>query len=100
MSDLFNALFGSNNLKSDSSKDVIEYKYKGDIKKEEEKADVLKNASLLHVRETSRPYETFEKVEPLVEEKAQSKKNTKYNEDIYVKNVNSEQMIAYNPKMY
>lgn len=98
MSDLFNALFGSNNLKSDSSKDVIEYKYKGDIKKEEEKADVLKNASLLHVRETSRPYETFEKVEPLVEEKAQSKKNTKYNEDIYVKNVNSEQMIAYNPE--
>ena len=98
MSDLFNALFGSNNLKSDSSKDVVEYKYKGDIKKEEEKADVLKNASLLHVRETSRPYETFEKVEPLVEEKAQSKKNTKYNEDIYVKNVNSEQMIAYNPE--
>jgi len=91
-------LFGSNNLKSDSSKDVVEYKYKGDIKKEEEKADVLKNASLLHVRETSRPYETFEKVEPLVEEKAQSKKNTKYNEDIYVKNVNSEQMIAYNPE--
>ena len=72
MSDLFNALFGSNNLKSDSSKDVIEYKYKGDMKKEEEKADVLKNASLLHVRETSRQYETFEKVEPLVEEKAQS----------------------------
>lgn len=98
MSDLFNALFGSNNLKSDSSKDVVEYKYKGDIKKEEEKADVLKNASLLHVRETSRPYETFEKVEPLFEEKTQSKKNTKYDEDIYVKNVNSEQMIAYNPE--
>ena len=98
MSDLFNALFGSNNSKPDNSKEVIEYKYKRDTAKEEEKSDLLNKSTLLHIRETSRPHETFEKIEPLVEERAPVKNVKKINEDIYVKNVNSEQMTAYNPE--
>lgn len=105
MTDLFNSLFNLTNSKSDTSSDVVDYKY-GANKTDTPttgKKDLLGNTSLLQQRENLRPEESFLTIDnsitetPIIEE-FPMKKHIELNEDdecFNFNNVNSEQMKTY-----